>query len=171
MTLKEFAEMLDNREYGHEITRDEEQIAKELGFVVVLGCSDDLMELRGAIDDEFDCFTGGVFKHESLPAPIEAVWCPPESECSWVYNTTLSHECFHVYEDDRLYCIGIVCDINTKPKPMTNGDRIRSMTDEELAEFLCGIYDEEETDKFICGTIIPNYYEEAICDWLKQPAR
>jgi hypothetical protein len=55
-------------------------------------------------------------------------------------------------------------------KPMTNGDRIRSMTDEELAEFLCGVYDEEETDKFICGTIIPNYYEEAICDWLKQPA-
>lgn len=53
-------------------------------------------------------------------------------------------------------------------KPMTNGDRIRSMTDEELAEFLCGVYDEEETDKFICGTIIPNYFEEAICDWLKQ---
>lgn len=52
----------------------------------------------------------------------------------------------------------------------TNGDRVRSMTDEELAEFLCGVYDEEETDKFICGTIIPNYYEEAICDWLKQPA-
>lgn len=51
----------------------------------------------------------------------------------------------------------------------TNGDRIRAMTDEELAEFLCGVYDEEETDKFICGTIIPNYYEEAICDWLKQP--
>lgn len=55
-------------------------------------------------------------------------------------------------------------------KPMTNGDRIRSMTDEELAEFLCGVYDEEETDKFICGTIIPNYFEEAICDWLKQEA-
>lgn len=53
---------------------------------------------------------------------------------------------------------------------MTNGDRIRAMTDEELAEFLCGVYDEEETDKFICGTIIPNYFEEAICDWLKQPA-
>lgn len=55
-------------------------------------------------------------------------------------------------------------------KPMTNGDKIRAMSDEELAEFLCGVYDEEETDKFICGTIIPNYYEEAICDWLKQPA-
>jgi hypothetical protein len=55
-------------------------------------------------------------------------------------------------------------------KPMTNGDRIRSMSDEGLAEFLCGVYDEEETDKFICGTIIPNYYEEAIYDWLKQPA-
>ena len=65
--------------------------------------------------------------------------------------------------------ITFATDNNVGNKPMTNGDIIRSMTDEELAEFLCGVYDEEETDKFICGTIIPNYYEETICDWLKQP--
>ena len=34
-TLKEFAEMLDSREYGSEITKEEESLAKELGFVVV----------------------------------------------------------------------------------------------------------------------------------------
>ena len=69
-----------------------------------------------------------------------------------------------VYEHS--WCVEGPCDDQT----LSNGDIIRSMTDEELAEFLCGVYDEEETDKFICGTIIPNYFEEAICDWLKQPA-
>lgn len=52
MTLKEFAKMLDGREYGGEITKEEEALAKELGFVVVFGYSDDNAELRGAIDDE-----------------------------------------------------------------------------------------------------------------------
>ncbi len=173
MTLKEFAKMLNGREYGNEITKAEEQLAKKLGFAVVFGSSDDLMELRGAIDDEFDCFTGGVFKHNSLPAPIEAVWCPPESECSWVYNTTLSHECFYVYEDEQLYCIGIVCDVNTKPKPMTNADRIRAMSEEELAEAIVS-----NTNVGACVDFgIPNNKPccgncrkcDVVLDWLKQP--
>lgn len=55
--------------------------------------------------------------------------------------------------------------------PMTEADRIRSMSDEELAEFLCGVYDEGEYeyDKFICGVIIPYYDENGILEWLKQP--
>ena len=44
MTLKEFAKMLDGREYLHEITKEEEALAKELGFVVVFGYSDDNAE-------------------------------------------------------------------------------------------------------------------------------
>jgi hypothetical protein len=78
-----------------------------------------------------------------------------EGKCK-LYSTVYEHS----------WCVEGPCDDQT----LSNGDKIRSMTDEELAEFLCGVYDEEETDKFICGTIIPNYYEEAICDWLKQPA-
>ena len=34
MTLKEFAEMLDNREYGGEMSVHEEAMAKELGVSV-----------------------------------------------------------------------------------------------------------------------------------------
>ena len=50
------------------------------------------------------------------------------------------------------------------------------MTDEELAEFLCGVYDDEncgayqdECGKFICGTTILDYDQYKIADWLKQP--
>lgn len=54
--------------------------------------------------------------------------------------------------------------------PVSNAERIRSMTDEELAEFLCGVYDEDEDyAKFINGIIIPAYSEQDIENWLKQP--
>lgn len=58
-----------------------------------------------------------------------------------------------------------------KVKPMTNADRIRSMTDEELALWICGVYDiEEENGKFINGIIIPGYAPHDIEEWLQQPA-
>jgi hypothetical protein len=53
----------------------------------------------------------------------------------------------------------------------TNADRIRAMSDEELAEFLCGVYDEDEdAAKFINGFYIPCYDQHSIKEWLKQPA-
>ena len=55
--------------------------------------------------------------------------------------------------------------------PQTNADRIRSMTDEELALWICDIYDiEEENGKFINGIIIPGYSPHDIEEWLQQPA-
>ena len=55
---------------------------------------------------------------------------------------------------------------------ITNADRIRSMTDEELALWICGVYDiEEENGKFINGTIIPGYAPYDIEEWLQQPAK
>ena len=59
-----------------------------------------------------------------------------------------------------------------KVKPMTNADRIRSMTDAELALWICGVYDiEEENGKFINGIIIPGYAPHDIEEWLQQPAK
>ena len=58
-------------------------------------------------------------------------------------------------------------------KPQTNADRIRAMSDEELAELICGIYDEYDDDiggKFINGYYIPCYDEYSIKEWLQQPA-
>ena len=55
---------------------------------------------------------------------------------------------------------------------MTNADRIRAMTDEELALWICGVYDiEEENGKFINGIIIPGYAPHDIEEWLQQPPK
>ena len=167
MTLKEFAEMLYNREYGNEITKEEEQLAKELGFVVVFGYSDDNIEFRGAVDEEIGLYESGEIGNELLPAPIFADLFPEDIGCTWAFGTSLPHEEFHVFEGDYLYCVGIVCDVNTKP--VTNGDRIRAMSDEELASFLWNFDVDKHSLEDNCGNI-------GICttrkleEWLKQLA-
>ena len=50
MTIREFAAKLDGRQYGDEMRNEEEKLAKELDFLVVFGASDDLAELRGAMN-------------------------------------------------------------------------------------------------------------------------
>lgn len=112
-TVEEFAARLDGRQYGNEMTAEEEKLAKELDFLVVFGASDDLAELRGAIDDECGCFNGGVLKLENGHCPpIKAVWCPEGRNCSWAYETKLPHAEFRIMEGDEVYCYGIVCSPN-----------------------------------------------------------
>jgi hypothetical protein len=125
MNIQEFAKMLDGREYGREITEEEEKQAKELGFVVVFGASDDLTEFRGAIDDELDSYNGrtiyldgiGIFedceagckhcnKARENCKTIEAEWC--EGAYSWSYCTNIPHATFEIMEDEEKYCKGIV---------------------------------------------------------------
>lgn len=60
-----------------------------------------------------------------------------------------------------------------KPKPVTNADRIRAMSDEELAEFLSCIYTLETDDygDFDQCTMINGHKfraTEEMLDWLKQ---
>ena len=57
------------------------------------------------------------------------------------------------------------------PYIKTNADRIRSMTDEELAKFICGIFDDDDDigGKFINGYFIPCYDQYSIKEWLQQP--
>lgn len=84
---------------------------------------------------------------------------PYKSPCSECDKTMGSPFCCYEHEE----------------KP-TNADRIRAMSDEELACFLCSVYDEDQgiTDehcsKFIYGYVIPDYDEDKICEWLKHPA-
>ena len=53
MTKEHLAELLDNRQYGDEINKEEEQVAKENNLLVVFGYSDDCVEFRGIIKEEF----------------------------------------------------------------------------------------------------------------------
>lgn len=56
------------------------------------------------------------------------------------------------------------------PKP-SNADRIRSMSDTELAEWICGVHDDDESaGKFINGILIERYDEDFMLDWIQQPA-
>lgn len=53
---------------------------------------------------------------------------------------------------------------------MTNYERIKNMTVEELAEFICSIYDDNErpytSDKNIEGDTIPDYDQYKVAEWL-----
>ena len=74
------------------------------------------------------------------------------------------------FSDDGItsWCVWNPCASQTP----SNADRIRSMSDEELALWICGVYDiEEENGKFINGTIIPGYAPHDIEEWLQQPAK
>ena len=51
---------------------------------------------------------------------------------------------------------------------MTNADRIRSMNDEDLAEFISLVFDGKEGMKMIDGILM---HDEDIVNWLKMPGR
>ena len=137
MTAYELARILDGFDYDSEIMS--EQLIKESensGLVVVYGCSDDLMEFRGAIDDEVGCFDGGIAYvtksgllaepdcgNDECPyfaalrktaAPIEAIWGKTGNPC-WSYKTEISHETFRIWEGAELFCVGIVFRLEDLP--------------------------------------------------------
>lgn len=127
MEPNELAELLNGREYLREMTKMEEQLARDFGLVVVFGASDDLMEVRGCIDDEIGCYNGGIFNFEKTgfrwkgdeanghwvgQNKIEAIWCGDKTDkdevISWSYKIDIPHAEFMIYEDDDPYCKGIV---------------------------------------------------------------
>ena len=62
------------------------------------------------------------------------------------------------------------------PKPrnqMTNAERIRSMTDEELAAFLCNLRSEEAYENTCSHCVAERFCRighTGMIDWLQQPA-
>jgi len=136
LTKEALAGLLNGRQYREEITRAEAQQARESGLLVAFGASDDLLELRGIINDEFHAYTGceigitasGIvinddreeFDRKNLiragwtpPAPaftIKAEWCPASLDTAWLITSSLPQSVFDIMEDGRLYCRGIVVD-------------------------------------------------------------
>ena len=54
--------------------------------------------------------------------------------------------------------------------PMTNSDRIRSMNDEELAEWMCSLMTAECCDQRCPARDICNLGDNGLVKWMKQPA-
>ena len=133
LTPADLAARLTGREYGSEMTNDEEAEAKAAGLVVVFGASDDLMEFRGAISDELGACGGAtarvttsgllprweyVDKDDEAEAEdyfrrklsgfreVEACW--DTDGYSWVIKTDIPHATFEIVEDGDTYCRGIV---------------------------------------------------------------
>ncbi|MCX6217674.1 hypothetical protein [Spirosoma sp.] len=124
MTLFDLALRLTGREYGNEITKQEEEAAKDAGLVVVFGASDDLIEFRGAIHDErsgpgsiylnrkgeflddedMQIYTGMNYPYKE----IQSHWCPPGAQSSWVLGANIPHAYFVIFEDKEPYCVGII---------------------------------------------------------------
>ena len=141
MTKEQFAQLLNGRTYGNEITSEEEDLAKENGLLICFGASDDLLEMRGIIYEEYGTYEGGTtllvrkktgisaidldkynelmeilkdndFEIDIKRIPIESEWCPSDLKCSWRISTTIPHATFDIMEDDGLYCRGIVIHIS-----------------------------------------------------------
>lgn len=128
MDIQEVADKLNGVQYRSEgkiLTLEYCKELKEHGIVVVYGASDDLMEMDGAVSDEFGAeivyFTKeGVLVNEcddyecpyfeklvNYAAEVEPRWCD-HPDYSWTYLTRVPHVTFDVMEDDEKYCRGIV---------------------------------------------------------------
>lgn len=127
LIAQELAARINGRQYREETTKVDEQEAKAAGLVIVFGASDDLMEFRGAADDEVGAYGGSTVhftsaglltnkcdeegcpyfaKLKKTAATIEAKW--DAEGYSWIYETAIPHATFEVLEDDEKYCRGIV---------------------------------------------------------------
>ncbi len=74
MTKEEFAKLLDGREYGEEMTEEEETLAAKNNLVIVFGYSDDGVIFKGSINDEAGAYDGAEIH-------IDAAGIMPECEC------------------------------------------------------------------------------------------
>lgn len=124
ITVAEAAAALDGGEYGNEGNPALFARMKAAGLVAIFGYSDDLMEIRGAVDDEvgFDAwFTPAgllenncendrcphFLKMKAEAAHVEALF-GEEAPYSFTYKTAIPHETFTIVEDGDPYCRGIV---------------------------------------------------------------
>ena len=158
---KELASKLNGIDYA-EIQRRGFKDAEEKNLLVLFGSSDDLIELRGAIDDEIGCWQSctiwldseGVettrqcndeeFKEcffvkrarKSL-FKIKAIW--ETGDYFLKFETDIPHETFDVLDDGEKYCQGIVIDMDDLKAPSPTTQTIQVNPDDciEESEWFC----------------------------------
>lgn len=50
--------------------------------------------------------------HQKLENKITQEWCPVDIDTSWRISANFTHHTFNIYDNEKLYCIGIVFHIN-----------------------------------------------------------
>lgn len=129
VTAKEMAAMLNGREYGKEISKEEEQLAKINNLLVCFGASDDLLEFHGVYREGVGAWDGHTvrFRLDKMRVvecddckdclartkviTITAEWCPKDLNCSWNVYSDVEYETFDIIEDRELFCRGCVIDL------------------------------------------------------------
>lgn len=179
MNKKQLAGLLSNTLYPVRIGDELRKQAKENGLVIVYA-SDDLMELEGAIRDEFGCYGGGtarIDKEGILPhfdnieleddmgqylnrkknaQSIESLWCK-ENEYSWTYKTEIPHETFDVLRCDEKYCRGIVFSLSDLPSPDDITEKALKFYESAACYFAEGV--EFMTKEHIYDAMRKEFYE------------
>lgn len=132
---QEVAKILDKSEYRgsfEELIREIEPTLKESNLVVVVGASDDLVEIYGSVRDEFGAYNGKDFsvmarngnhhlkaRRILFNAKVKSIWCGKiddekmedwSGDYSWKITSEIEHQAFKVMEDDEVFCYGIVFD-------------------------------------------------------------
>jgi hypothetical protein len=141
ITKEQLAELLNGSEHRYEIAESQEEVAKRNNLLILFGESDDLLEARGVINDEFGAWEGGewllmkegeVYKelqndntyHKAKKIclvdeadaenarRIKLEWINARPEGVWKFTTKLAHSKFTVMEDGEPYGEGIIIDID-----------------------------------------------------------
>ena len=140
MTKELLAQALTGRQYGSEITVEEELIARGNLLVVFFGDSDDLCEIRGFINDEITVRNGTpilidkncrllpemeredvvvLSKHRVLhivnglrlgALVVTPIWCQ-EPNLPWTFKSTAPYVTFDILDGTDVFCRGIVIDL------------------------------------------------------------
>lgn len=135
---KKMAELLDLRQYREEVSPAEDSSARSQGLLIVYGASDDLCEFAGIYSEEHGAGEKTVFEFDGDGAFIEkfpdmheelvkggwkppktaftvtAEFCPDDFDGTWKMSSSVPTEYksyFYVYEDEDLYCRGLVIDV------------------------------------------------------------
>jgi len=131
--LENLATMFDGRKYGEEVSDEEEAKLKDRGVVMMFGTSDDLVEIRGAINSTVDAYKGtDLFFHngkllesecEDKKCPyfkelqkqnqsksVKALWCEDETDddFTWSFKTDIPHATFEIFDGAEDFCRGIL---------------------------------------------------------------
>ena len=77
--------------------------------------------------------------------------------------------CTAAYRGSRCAHLRELAGVDTDPK--TNADRIRSMSDEELARFLCGLIPSDICSIRCPGKDFCHNGQNGLVMWMKQPAK
>lgn len=134
MEIGDFAKKIDGVEYGEliHIKNKFAVEAKDNGFVIVYGASDDLIEFDGAYQEEvyigmdggigtfdFDGTSDDGKKHNHK---VVGYWCGKvngkqikswePTQAVWEISVSMPSEPFNIYEDGEVFCVGCIFKIS-----------------------------------------------------------